>query len=395
MSLATRFNRSASVSAILGALATLAAYPLLVAQQPPTDPNSAAPNAAAGGGYPGEMGGYGGTGGYDGGMGGYGGESLQFTILDGKNEVGNEGLKVRTASRVKRFSYQLGSLKPQELQGSGNGGSYAGGGGMGGTANGSAGGYGGGMDGSGFGGDMSGGMSGGMYGDMSGGMYGGGEVGSAGMMGGSSTSNGSPRTRIISIHAYILEVDQENNRTKIELLTQPPANAAQAQAFPGMPGGSGGAAGMPGGMGSGGSMMAAGMSGAMSGGGAGMGYVPRLVRLATLVGEGTGTSDKLSMSQAEYMIVANTIMQKIWKADAVKQLNAEQGNAAETESSLKQLLTEEYDTQLARQEIEIESIQQRITKLKDEITRRRAAKERVIDVQLGRIVLEAQGLLGK
>ena len=65
------------------------------------------------------------------------------------------------------------------------------------------------------------------------------------------------------------------------------------------------------------------------------------------------------------------------------------------EDYLKQLLTEEYETQLARQSIEVETIERRIAELKDEIARRRAAKDRVIDVQLGRIVLEAQGLLGK
>ena len=126
-----------------------------------------------------------------------------------------------------------------------------------------------------------------------------------------------------------------------------------------------------------------------------MNQVPRYVRLSSLVGEPIGPNDTTRLSQAEYEIVSKTILQQIWMEDAEKKLNAAKGNLAGTEDYLKQLLTEEYETQLARQLLEVETIERRIAELKDEIARRRAAKDRVIDVQLGRIVLEAQGLLGK
>ena len=63
------------------------------------------------------------------------------------------------------------------------------------------------------------------------------------------------------------------------------------------------------------------------------------------------------------------------------------------QTEIKALLTTEYETGLVRQAMEVERIERRVGELKRELERRAAAKERVVDVKLGRIVLEAQGLL--
>ncbi len=341
-----------------------------VAQEP------AAPAKTAAEGYGGGMGG---MGGYGGGMGGYGGMPLKFMILEGKNDAGNERIKVRTASRFTSFTYQLASLKPKE-NGPGTSGGYGGVGGYGAESGGYGreGGYGGGM----IGGD---GAESGAYG---GGAYGGGAYGAGGYAGGGygggmmgpGGAKGMKPQPVIGIYAYVFDNAQENNRTKIELLIQPPLGSQKLKTV--APDGDANPFGGPG----------AGAGAGMMGG---MANVPRLVRLSSLVGEPTDPTEKIHLSQAEFAIVSQTILQKIWKADAVKKLNADKGNSPEAEQFLKQLLTEEYETQLARQEIEVAAIQQQVTELKDEIVRRRTAKDRVIDVQLGQIVLESQGLLGK
>ncbi len=355
-------------------------------------------SGAMGGGY-GGMGGYG-MGGYGGGMGmgGYGGISLRFMILEGKNNAGNEHMKVRTASRVKSYAYRLASLKPhQSAAYGGMGGDMGAMGGMGagmmdgGYGGGAYGGEGGLAEGYGSGGGMGG------YGGEGGMAYG---YGAAGGNGGAPGMSGTPTTLkpIIPIYAFIFDKEQEDNRTKIELLTNPPTQSQKSISAGGPAAGDAGGFGAEGQPGANPFGAASGGETDMGGGGGmpgGMGQVPRYVRLSSLVGEPTGPNDKNRLTQAEYEIVSKTILQQIWLADAEKKLNAAKGNLAGMEDYLKQLLTEEYETQLARQSIEVETIERRIAELKDEIARRRAAKDRVIDVQLGRIVLEAQGLLGK
>ncbi len=345
MSLQPNVSASVFMSAI-SLLTVVATYESNFAQEPaPAGPAAQANYGGGGYGDAGMMGGYGvgmmGGGGYGGGL------PLKFMILEGKNNAGNERMKVRTATRSKLYSYQLSSLKPQRA-----GVGYGGGG---------------------FGGE--GGYGGGNYG---GGSYG----GESGGYGGGMTATGAATPAqpvVMPIYAYIFDNEQVGNRTKIELLTQPPRRAQKANMqvegrLPANPFDNGEQAG-----------------GEMGG----MANVPRYVRLSSLVVVPTGPNDKLHMSQAEFEIVSQTIQLQIWKADTVRKLYVDKGNSAETEDYLKQLLTEEYETQLARQAIEVESIAQRIVALNDEIARRRAAKDRVIDVQLGRIVLEAQGLLEK
>ena len=102
-------------------------------------------------------------------------------------------------------------------------------------------------------------------------------------------------------------------------------------------------------------------------------------------------------SPATAKLIKDTISLKIWKEDAIKTLKAEEGTgerAAASEKLLKAVLSEEYDTQLARQQFELARLQERLKRIQDEFTRRQQAKDRVIDVQIGKIILEAQGILG-
>lgn len=120
----------------------------------------------------------------------------------------------------------------------------------------------------------------------------------------------------------------------------------------------------------------------------------RMKPLASLGTPKTKASARLS--QSEIKLVTDIICQAIWKADVVKALFASKGqgeSASENEKFLKQLLAEQYDTQLARQEMEAESIKRRLDQLLDELKRRKLAKDRVVEVQLGRLILDAQGLL--
>ena len=108
------------------------------------------------------------------------------------------------------------------------------------------------------------------------------------------------------------------------------------------------------------------------------------------------TNKGAKLSESEIKLVSDIICQSIWKEDVVKALFANKGqgeSATEHEKLLKQLLAEQYDTQLARQEMEAESIKQRLNQLVDELKRRKLAKDRVVEVQLGRLILDAQGLL--
>ena len=153
--------------------------------------------------------------------------------------------------------------------------------------------------------------------------------------------------------------------------------------------------------------MSAGMSGGSSGGmGMGMSSGPSQMQPFASLGinktkapanlrRGPGGANP-TLSPPEIKLVTDIICQTIWKTDVVKALFASKGqgeSAKENESFLKQLLAEQYDTQLARQELEAESIQRRLEQLQDELKRRKLAKDRVVEVQLGRLILDAQGLL--
>lgn len=288
--------------------------------------------------------------------------SLSYTVDD----------KPYRATRVRSFHYVLQSFRPKEL-------AYVDNGGM-------DGGYG-----SGFG------MPG-----MSGGGYPAGGASSSGYPGGGIYASGSSQVtnRIaINIHAYLFDGENANDRTRIELMIELPYGMGMDGMW-----GSGGMSGGLGGMGSGG-----GSDGMMSGGGgdAGMGMSPgpsqmqpfasiRIIKVKPgLFRQGPGGEFPV-LSPPEIKLVTDIICQTLWKTDVVQALFASKGqgdSAKENETFLKQLLAEQYDTQLARQEMEAESIKRRLEQLQDELKRRKLAKDRVIEVQLGRLILDAQGLL--
>lgn len=268
-----------------------------------------------------------------------------------------------TGRHVKRFQYTIGSFKPVEIPGSNT-------------------------------------AAGGMMGSD-------GAMGGSGMMGGMGVGGGT-----ITILAIVLDERQENGRAKIELLTDVAISRGRQGSSGGSMGSSYGGSmmggyGDPGPMGRGyGDSMGSGYGDSMGGYGLGgepsapmnIGPYRRLSELADQSGASSPVDVRLSPE--EFQIVSQICRLKIWKADAVQAIQLaehapEAGVMAEQEQHLKQLLTEEFDVQLARQEIEVRTIEQRTAALKQEIERRRQAKERVIDVQLGRIVLEAQGLLGR
>ena len=184
---------------------------------------------------------------------------------------------------------------------------------------------------------------------------------------GSSSSDQASDHLTILIHAYLFDSEKGNDRTRIELMIEQPNE-----------------------MGMGGMSAPGGMSG-------GMGMPSGPLRVKPFASLGTPkTKASAKLSQSEIKLVTDIICQTIWKADVVKALFASKGqgeSAAENEKFLKQLLAEQYDTQLARQEMEAESIKRRLEQLLDELKRRKLAKDRVVEVQLGRLILDAQGLL--
>ncbi|MCA9131423.1 MAG: hypothetical protein KDB22_30275, partial [Planctomycetales bacterium] len=227
-------------------------------------------------------------------------------------------------------------------------------------------GYGGGMTGGGYGGGMSGGGYGGegasgMGSEASGmGGYGGGMYGG---MGGVSRDDAAVH---IEVYAYVFDEDKQSGNPRIEVVSHVPKNR---QENPGR------RAAKP---------------------------LEALMQFAPLESyldyphPWMNKKNARRPSVAELKLVAATIRLSIWKQDAVKELNDRSLNASaleSTEERLKEILTAEYETQLDRQELEIANIEQRIQSLRSELARRRAAKERVVDVQLGNIVLESQGLL--
>ena len=65
----------------------------------------------------------------------------------------------------------------------------------------------------------------------------------------------------------------------------------------------------------------------------------------------------------------------------------------ELESKIQSELEKQYDEFLARNEDQIEKLQERIDKLKDQVMRRRSAKARMVDLEFERVINEAEGLV--
>jgi hypothetical protein len=249
-----------------------------------------------------------------------------------------------TASRVRSFTVNVSTLQIQQNGMGAMGGMDGGYGSEGGDAMGGYGGMGG----------MTGGMAGmeeGAGGGMASGMgdMGMGGMGMGGMGMGGMGMGGMADIRVVV--AFIMDDEKAAGRTRIEVLAQQGKN---------------------------------------------------YVRLESLTGPrpSKAKADKKApplWSPAAAKLIKDTICLKIWKEDAIKTLKNEEGRgeqAAASEKLLKEVLSEEYDTQLERQHFELVRLQERLKRIQDEFTRRKQAKDRVIDVQLGKIILEAQGILG-
>ncbi len=226
--------------------------------------------------------------------------------------------------------------------------------------------------------------SGGMTGAASG--YGeGGGYGNSGLSGpGGNGSEGTTSPEGLTILAFLFDGEKVNDRTRIEITV-----FSQPNNVPG---------GYPGGGMYGGSMGGYGGSeGGMAGGMGGMGMDSEPWEMQPFASLGKVKSKfQAKLADSEINLVSDIIRQTIWKDDVLKELRNSKGqgeSASPNEKLLKQLLAEQYDTQLARQEMEADSIKQRLETLLEELKRRRLAKDRVVEVQLGRLILDAQGLL--
>ena len=247
---------------------------------------------------------------------------------------------------------------------------------------------GGGMGDGGRGMGMSGGGMGGP-GGMAGGAEGGMGYGGGGMMGGMAAP--SPVERV---YAFVFDDEEVKGRTKIEVLTGVQSNHGM---------GMGGDMGMGSMGGEGSGEMGMGMEGM----GEGMGSRPSYVlgHLTPLEGIAEFNAKRKQSNKAQSpwtketaALVANFIRLHVWKQDAIRDLKSNDRSTEQmvaTENLLRELLSEDYDGQLARQQLELIRLQQRLKNVENEIGRRRQAKERVVEVQLGKLVLESQGILGE
>lgn len=170
--------------------------------------------------------------------------------------------------------------------------------------------------------------------------------------------------------------------------------------------GSEGAGGMMGSMGGYGDMgggMAGGMEGMMDGG-MGMGEMSMGPLVITPLEETNIAKRGPAKGQPQFSTpqlknLAELVRVDCWIEEELETLrSARRGNAdkfAGAESSLKELLSQEYRLQLDKQREDIQRLSEKLKALEGELARRASAQERVVDVQLGQLVLEAQGLLGE
>lgn len=168
----------------------------------------------------------------------------------------------------------------------------------------------------------------------------------------------------------------------------------------GMMGSIGGYGDMGGGMGGG---MAGGMEGMMDGG-MGMGEMsmgPLVITPLeeTNIAKRGPANGQPQFSTSQLKNLAELVRVDCWIEEELETLRAaRRGNAdkfAGAESSLKELLGQEYRLQLDKQREDIQRLSEKLKALEGELARRASAQERVVDVQLGQLVLEAQGLLGE
>ncbi len=166
--------------------------------------------------------------------------------------------------------------------------------------------------------------------------------------------------------------------------------------------------GMGGGMMGGGmgDMMAGGMAGAddMMGGGMGMGGMAGPVKVVLVPLEecripvsGRSASES-PFTVAQLKNLADLVRVDCWIEEELATLRSVRQDADKfktSEGRLKDLLSKEYELQLGKQREDIERLNEKLKALQGELTRRASAQDRVVDVQLGQLILEAQGLIGE
>ncbi len=360
------------------------------------------------GGYGGEGGGYGG-GGYGGGGEGYGGEDYdgggyggggyggdypappKRIVLSG-DALSGKGFEERVksgntevhADRILAFRYRLGTLRPTRLA------LYNQGGMMGGAGMGGYGGPGMGPDdmgGLGMGPGMGdGGNDGGM--DGPGGMYGGGYGGMGGGMGAPGDLQRNKKNLIIFAYINAAEapkqasdmekgsnIEKANNIEKGSDMEKgrddEQAVIGRERVF---------------------LVVQASKADQLKHRRSNSSKLPLFDQFEASIREASSKGDKVRAD--ELTLISQMIRQSIWKESAIQRITSAKGTPPKgSEELLGAILGEEYDTQIARQEFEIAGIESRVKQLRAEVGKRKAAKQRVVDVKLGRIVLEAQGLL--
>lgn len=172
-----------------------------------------------------------------------------------------------------------------------------------------------------------------------------------------------------------------------------------------MMGMSGSMGGSMGGYGDTGGGMAGGMEGGMYGdmgmgmGGMSMGPLVITPLEETNIAKRGPANGQPQFSPSQLKNLAELVRVDCWIEEELETLrSARRGNAdkfAGAESSLKELLSQEYRLQLDKQREDIQRLSEKLKALEGELARRASAQERVVDVQLGQLVLEAQGLLGE
>ena len=72
---------------------------------------------------------------------------------------------------------------------------------------------------------------------------------------------------------------------------------------------------------------------------------------------------------------------------------ADRDEKDDLESKIRSLLEEQYDAFLVQNEEQIEQLQERLNRLKDQLDRRRSAKNKMVDLEFERMANEADGLI--
>ncbi|MEM7474333.1 MAG: hypothetical protein AAF483_05015 [Planctomycetota bacterium] len=186
----------------------------------------------------------------------------------------------------------------------------------------------------------------------------------------------------------------KNGRCELELFVMTPMEDF------GLYGGSG-PGGLSGGMQPGPGMGGPGMGLASPDGGMGMvgrdeSYQTVYVRLEQFANKAKDIPTAFVMSKKEVQAVSEFIKLKVWRNKLVQRIEGNSKDPSfieDAEPKLKQLLAEQYTNKLDLQELEVAAIESKVKQLREEIARRQSAKQKVVDVQAGRIILEAQGLL--